>query len=138
MDLRLCPRFHNAYGLAYGAGWRHRHAIRRLTIVKNAMWSKNETGVRNRPTVGRTIDDKDADMEWHWSPVVLALWFFALCLKPVQAAGSRTLEVIIHQSDAVHGIHVDVRLIQVWADCTIGDKDEGMRASVFRQLPRGP
>ena len=38
-----------------------------------------------------------------WSLVVLALWFFALCLKPVKAAGSGTLEVIMHKSGAVHG-----------------------------------
>ena len=37
------------------------------------------------------------------SLVVLALWFFTLCLKPVKAAGSGTLEVIMHKSDAVHG-----------------------------------
>ena len=37
------------------------------------------------------------------SLVVLALWFFTLCLKPVKAAGSGTLEVIMHNSDAVHG-----------------------------------
>ena len=35
--------------------------------------------------------------------MVLALWFFTLCLKPVEATGSGTFEVAMHKSDAVHG-----------------------------------
>ena len=35
-----------------------------------------------------------------WSLVVLALWFFTLCLKPVKAAGGGACEVIAHKSDA--------------------------------------
>ena len=60
------------------------------------------------------------------SLVVLALWFFTLCLKPVQAAGSGTLEVIIHKSDAVHGISkkftCDLGLaIAIWLDWHFND-----------------
>ena len=40
--------------------------------------------------------------------VVLALWFFALRLKPVKAAGSGTWEVIMIMHRSARGQHGDV------------------------------
>ena len=42
-----------------------------------------------------------------WSLVFLALWFFTLRLKPVNAAGSGTLEVIMPKRVAMSVVHSD-------------------------------
>ena len=50
--------------------------------------------------LARTKRQKPLKRMRAWSLVVLALWFFTLCLKPVKAAGGGACEVIAHKSDA--------------------------------------
>ena len=42
-----------------------------------------------------------------WSLVFLAWWFFTLCLKPVRAAGSGDLEVIMPRRVALSVVYTE-------------------------------